>query len=196
MARSRAITRDLERLRRKLGKPGTRQPIPKVKAAAVLVPIFERGGEGHLLFIRRSENVSHQGQVAFPGGRVEPADRDLSETALREAYEEVGVEPGTVDLLGFLPTHNTTVSGYLVAPFVGAIGDPHGLPHDSREVAEVFTVPIRALIDPRNRGEHTLNRPDGTPMKFPAILFAGQTIWGLTYRITLDLLKILESPGG
>lgn len=196
MARSKAITRDLERLRRKLGKPGTPRPIPKVKAAAVLVPIFERGGEGHLLFIRRSENVSHQGQVAFPGGRVEPADRDLSETALREAYEEVGVEPGTVDLLGFLPTHNTTVSGYVVAPLVGAILDPRGLPHDSREVAEVFTVPIRALIDPRHRGEHTLDRADGTSMKFPAILFAGQTIWGLTYRITLDLLAVLESPGG
>ena len=196
MARSKAITRDLERLRRKLGKPGTPRPIPKVKAAAVLVPIFERGGEGHLLFIRRSENVSHQGQVAFPGGRVEPVDRDLSETALREAYEEVGVEPGTVDLLGFLPTHNTTVSGYVVAPLVGAILDPRGLPHDSREVAEVFTVPIRALIDPRHRGEHTLDRADGTSMKFPAILFAGQTIWGLTYRITLDLLAVLESPGG
>jgi len=103
MAPARPITRDLERLRRKLGQPGPRQPIPKVKAAAVLVPIFERGGEGHLLFIRRSENVSHQGQVAFPGGRVEPADRDLSETALREAYEEVGVEPGTVDLLASFP---------------------------------------------------------------------------------------------
>ena len=73
MAGSNSITRDLERLRRKLGKSGTRQPIPNVKAAAVLVPIFERGGEGHLLFIRRSENVSHQGQVAFPGGMVEPS---------------------------------------------------------------------------------------------------------------------------
>ncbi len=193
MARTRSITRDLDRLRRRLGKSGTRQPIPKGKTAAVLVPIFERGGEGRLLYIRRSENVSHQGQVAFPGGRVEPSDRHLADTALREAHEEVGIEPGTVDLLGFLPVHNTTVSGFVVAPFVGVIGDPQGLPHDPREVAEVFTVPIAALLDPRHRGVHEIKRAGATPMNFPAIRFDGQIIWGLTYRITLDLLAILES---
>ena len=192
VAARRSITRDLDRLRRRLGRPGARQPIPEGKAAAVLVPVFERGGEGHLLYIRRSENVSHQGQVAFPGGRVEPVDRHLGDTALREAYEEVGIEPATVDMLGSLPAKNTMVSGYVVAPFVGAIPVPRGLRHDPREVAEVFTVPISALLDPRYRGRHEINRADGRPLKFPAIHFGGQTIWGLTYRITLDLLEIIE----
>jgi 8-oxo-dGTP pyrophosphatase MutT (NUDIX family) len=187
----RSINRDLDRLRRKLGKPGPRPPLPTGKAAAVLVPIFERAGEGHLFYIKRSETVSHQGQVAFPGGRAEPTDRDLGETALREAHEEVGIVPATVDLIGYLPAHNTTVSGYMVAPFVGAIPDPERLRHDPREVAAVFSVPIRALLDRKYRGDYELRRDTGRPMKFPAILYDGQTIWGLTYRITLDLLDLL-----
>jgi 8-oxo-dGTP pyrophosphatase MutT (NUDIX family) len=189
----RAISHHLDRLRRKLAKPDRRAAIPNGKAAAVLVPIFERSGEGHLLYIRRSENVSHQGQVAFPGGRVEPTDRDLGETALREAFEEVGIAPETVDLLGLLPFKNTIVSGYLVAPFIGAIPEPTGLAHDPREVAEVFSVPLSALADPRYRGTYEFRRGASTYSQ-PAILYAGQTIWGLTYRITLEVLEILHSP--
>src|SRR5208337_2244780 len=150
----REIDRHLDRLRRKLTKLQPQLAGEKGKVAAVLLPIFERGGEAHLLFIKRSEHVSHQGQVAFPGGRVEPTDRDLSETALREAHEEVGIRPDTVDLLGFLPVRNTFASGYVVAPFVGAIPDPHRLRHDPHEVAEVFTVPISALADQRHRGTY------------------------------------------
>ncbi len=152
------IKGDLDRLRRRLGRPEPGLAIPEGKVAAVLIPIFERGGEGHLLYIKRSENVSHQGQVAFPGGRVEPPDRDLCETALREAHEEVGIEPDTVDVLGFLPAKNTLVSGFHVAPFVGAIPDPHKLRHDPREVAEVFAVPIGALRDARHRGSYEFRR--------------------------------------
>jgi 8-oxo-dGTP pyrophosphatase MutT (NUDIX family) len=187
-----SISHHLERLRLKLGNQ-KQPPIPKGKAAAVLLPIFERGGEGHVLYIKRSEQVSHQGQVAFPGGRVEPTDSDLGATALREAHEEVGIVPETVEMLGFLPSQNTLVSGYFVAPFVGAIPDPRDLSHDPREVAEVFTVPLDALFDPKYRGTYEFRR-DRREFKFPAILYAGQTIWGLTYRITLDLIEILNEP--
>lgn len=193
MNEPRAIERQLDLLRRKLGKPEPRLAGSANKVAAVLVPIFERAGEGHLLFIRRSERVSHQGQVAFPGGRVEPIDRDLSQTALREAHEEVGIRPETVELLGRLPAKNTRVSGYLVAPFVGVIADPQGLRHDPHEVAEVFTVAISVLADSRYRGIYEFRRDGAPPSKQPAIFYAGQTIWGLTYRITLDLLEVLNA---
>ncbi len=185
------ISPHLERLRRKLSRPEPRLPRAGGKAAAVLVPLFERRGGGHLLFIRRSEQVSHQGQVAFPGGRVEPTDRDLSHTALREAHEEVGILPESVELLGWLPTENTMVSGYTVAPFVGVIPDPLELRHDPIEVAEVFTVPIGALADARYRGIYEFRPAGGLASRHPAILYGGQVIWGLTYRITLELLGLL-----
>jgi len=117
----------------------------------------------------------------------------LSHTALREAHEEVGIAPETVDLLGRLPIMNTMVSGYTVAPFVGVIPDPLELRHDPVEVAEVFTVPLDALVDSRYRGVYEF-RPGGRAASHhPAILYGGQVIWGLTYRITLDLLALLHS---
>jgi 8-oxo-dGTP pyrophosphatase MutT (NUDIX family) len=188
---SNRLDRQLDRLRLKLSRSEPMVSASAGKVAAVLVPIFERDGEGHMLFIRRSQRVSHQGQVAFPGGRVEPTDRDLRHTALREAFEEVGIEPDTVELLGLLPAKDTLVSGYRVAPFVGVIPEPRALRRDPHEVAEVFTVPITVLADPRHRGVYEYRREGRHPSKRPAILYAGQTIWGLTYRITLDLLELM-----
>ena len=92
------------------------------RAAAVLVPIVQREDDLYLVFIRRSDSVeSHRGQVAFPGGRVDPTDTTLLHTALREAHEEVGIEPAVVDVLGGFPTMSTVSSGMLVAPFVGVL---------------------------------------------------------------------------
>jgi 8-oxo-dGTP pyrophosphatase MutT (NUDIX family) len=89
-------------------------------SAAVLVPIFDRDGELYVLFIKRSDTVgTHQGQVAFPGGRAEPADPDILTTALREAEEEVGLRPETVEVLGRLSISATFTSNYLVTPIVG-----------------------------------------------------------------------------
>ncbi len=89
--------------------------------AAVLVPIFDRDGELYVLFIRRSIRVAtHQGQVAFPGGRAEPEDPDIMTTALREAQEEVGLRPETVEVLGRLTTSVTLTSNYLVTPSSGS----------------------------------------------------------------------------
>jgi 8-oxo-dGTP pyrophosphatase MutT (NUDIX family) len=196
MSDNHRIERQIERLRARLKSPAPRPSGAAAagKVAAVLVPIFERRGEGSVLFIRRSELVSHQGQVAFPGGRVEPTDRDLGHTALRETHEEVGIAPEAVDLLGALPIENTFVSGYTVAPFVGVIPNPREVRHDPKEVAEVFTVPLGALGDPRYRGTYEFRREDRPPSHHPAILYGGQVIWGLTYRITLTLLELLEGP--
>lgn len=189
----------IEKLRRGLVTHGPgHRPIKHAepRAAAVLVPMIEREGELHLVYIRRSDIVeSHRGQVAFPGGRVDPGDRTLLDTALREAREEVNIEPHTVDVLGGFPTMSTVSSGMLVAPFVGVLTSAPEYRADPVEVAEIFEVPLSVLVDARYRGMYEWKRDGGrSSSNFPAILYSGQTIWGLTLRITESLLEILGVP--
>jgi 8-oxo-dGTP pyrophosphatase MutT (NUDIX family) len=184
----------IEILRRRLAPlhaPDGAEAAGKVRAA-VLVPIFDREGELYVLFILRSGTVAtHQNQVAFPGGRAEPDDPDILTTALREANEEVGLRPETVEVLGRLKTSATFTSNYLVTPFVGVIGVPTDLRADEHEVAEIFSVPVSALKDPRFRGRYKWNR-GGSIQEYPAILYGEQPIWGLTLRITEELLVLME----
>jgi 8-oxo-dGTP pyrophosphatase MutT (NUDIX family) len=187
--------RYIERLREFLSRE---TPVPREKlagnskGAAVLVPILERQGELSIVYIRRADHVSsHRGQVAFPGGRVDPTDATLLHTALREAQEEVAIDPASVDVLGAFPEMSTLTSGITVAPFAGVVPASTAFAPCPNEVAEIFEVPLSALTDPRYRGEYEW---DGNKRsKFPAILYGGQTIWGLTLRITENLLSILNS---
>jgi 8-oxo-dGTP pyrophosphatase MutT (NUDIX family) len=163
------------------------------RSAAVLMPIFERAGELHLLFIRRSDHIeSHRGQVAFPGGRVDPTDASLLHTALREAHEEVGIQPATVEVLGSFEGAVTRSSEIYVTPFVGVIPQADGWRADPKEVAAVFDVPMSALTDSRYRGTYRFNRGDGVVTEHPAIFYANQIIWGLTLRFTEDMLRLME----
>ena len=189
-----AKRRHLDLLRHRLAAAASRTgpDKPKDKAvAAVLVPLFEREGQLHVLYTRRSDRMlSHQGQVAFPGGKVDLADADLVATALREAHEEIGLHPHTVEIIGSLTTIDTLASGYSVAPFVGVIPEPITLRPNPREVAEIFSVPLNVLSDQRFRGNYKWQSGGN----YPAILYGDQTIWGLTLRITLSLLELLEEP--
>jgi 8-oxo-dGTP pyrophosphatase MutT (NUDIX family) len=198
-APERTFARQVDLIRRKLS---TVTPTPraalanKSNAAAVLMPLFERDGGLHVVYIRRSDHVaSHRGQVAFPGGRVDPVDATLLDAALREAHEEVGIHPSTVEVVGAFPTMQTTTSGIVVAPFVGVIPSDAPLKPQISEVAEIFDVPLTALRDPKFRGDYEWksDRPASRSSKFPAILHGGQIIWGLTLRITLNLLELLDS---
>jgi 8-oxo-dGTP pyrophosphatase MutT (NUDIX family) len=188
----------VETIRRKLSSvvPAAREALAnKSNAAAVLIPLFERRGELHIVYIRRSDHVaSHRGQVAFPGGRVDPVDATLLDAALREAHEEVGIPPSIVQVIGALPTMQTTTSGIVVAPFVGVIPSDAPLRPQLSEVAQIFDVPLTALRDPHFRGDYEWKTegPAARSSKFPAILYGGQTIWGLTLRITLNLLELLD----
>jgi 8-oxo-dGTP pyrophosphatase MutT (NUDIX family) len=166
--------------------------------AAVLVPLVEREDELYVVYIRRSDAVeSHRGQVAFPGGRVSPSDATLLETALRETHEEVGIEPAAIEVLGGFATMHTVSTGFAVAPFVGLVAGAAKLRPDPAEVAEIFEVPLAALSDPRYRGVYQWRRERGGPTAtFPAILYRGHTIWGLTLRITESLLVIAAADGG
>ena len=195
-----AFARQVDLIRRKLSTvtPAPRAALAnKSNAAAVLMPLFERDGGLHVVYIRRSDHVaSHRGQVAFPGGRVDPVDATLLDAALREAHEEVGIHPSTVEVVGAFPTMQTTTSGIVVAPFVGVIPSDAPLKPQISEVAEIFDVPLTALRDPKFRGDYEWKSdgPASRSSKFPAILYGGQVIWGLTLRITLNLIELLEPP--
>lgn len=159
------------------------------RSAAVLMPIFELDDELHVVYIRRSDHVeSHRGQVAFPGGRVEPIDETLLHTALREAQEEVGIDPASVEILGGIDGAVARVSEIHVTPFVGVIPATHGLRADPKEVAAIFFVPMDALQDQRYRGTYRFRRESGVVTEHPAIFYNDQVIWGLTLRFTDEIL--------
>ena len=165
------------------------------RAAAVLVPLVYRPGGLSILYTRRSDRLaSHRGQVAFPGGRLDRRDPDLLAAALREAFEEVGIEPRQVEVLGSFEGRATRREQIFVTPFVGLVNEPIELRPDPKEVAEIFEVPLAALRDERYRGLYRAET-DGTPTLHPAILYGGQTIWGLTYYLTLRFLQLSRQTG-
>lgn len=164
------------------------------RPAAVLIPFLRTKDTWHILFIRRSENADdrHSGQVAFPGGGANPNDTDSESTALREAYEEIGLKPADVQILGHL-TPFITITNYRVVPVVGKMPWPYPLHLQQSEVSKAFTIPLNWLADPANHEEH----PRSLPPPFgsiPVIYFKpyqGEVLWGASARIILTLLDIL-----
>src|SRR5713226_3942239 len=186
----------LNRLRGKLARPET-VPIPArgvgKKAAAVLVPLMAREEGLRVLYTRRSDRLSsHRGQVAFPGGRFDRRDPHLLAAALRETHEEVGITPDRVEVLGSFEGRETRASEIFVTPFVGIVRVPIAMRPDPKEVAEIFEVPLGALGDRRYRGEYQWVN-NGSTSYHPAIFYKGQTIWGLTYYLTLRFLELSGS---
>jgi len=162
--------------------------------AAVLIPLYREGGDWKLLFTRRTESVDiHAGQVSFPGGQIEESDDSVVAAALREAQEEVGLDPADVEPLGQL-NPLLTISQFLVTPVVGVIPWPYPLETNPTEVARTFGVPIRWLADPDNL--ETQEREPLIPGRSVQVYyfkdFEGETIWGVTARITVDFLKMLD----
>lgn len=123
-------------------------------AASVLIPLVQRPGELHVLLTRRTDHLhDHAGQVSFPGGRAEPTDADAVATALREAQEEVGLDPALAEVIGSLPTY-TTVTRFVVTPVVALVRPEYILALDSFEVAEAFEVPLPFLMNPAHHHHH------------------------------------------
>lgn len=168
-----------------------------LKSAAVLVPVQQKRDGDHLVLTRRAELLnSHGGQIAFPGGKIEPRDSSPLEAALRESYEEIGVDPGHVRVLGQLD-QVTAGSAYLITPFVGLIPDPYEFRLNPAEAAAVFSVPLAALLQPGCfHAEPRLYPPE---RRDPIYHFycQGWDIWGATARIILQLLELSYgySPG-
>jgi 8-oxo-dGTP pyrophosphatase MutT (NUDIX family) len=160
-------------------------------AAAVLVPLVNRPGGLTVLLTQRSATLpDHPGQVSFPGGRVEPDDASHAAAALREAQEEIALDPDRVSVLGALSTYDT-VTGYSVTPIVGWVEPPFTLMPDPTEVADVFEVPLAYLLEPAHLQRHF--RMIGTYRRdYYAIPYADRYIWGATAAMLVMLDRTLR----
>lgn len=164
-----------------------------LKQAAVLVPFVKQAGEWHLLYIQRSEHEKdrHSGQVAFAGGKYEEADETLQVTALREANEEIGIDPKHVNVLGELNRHHS-ISNFQITPVVATLPWPYKLTLQKTEVAAAFTIPLKWLADPAN---HRLQKRQFEGTEVSVVYFEkynNYLLWGATARMTLSLLSLLK----
>ena len=158
--------------------------------ASVLVPIIAHEAALTVLFTRRTAQLRrHSGQVSFPGGRAEPDDATPEHTALRETHEEIGLPPERVEVLARMPEYLTR-TGYRVTPVVGLIAPPLQLVPDSREVEEVFEVPLAFLLDPRNAQRRT-REIEGRTVGFYAFEYQERVIWGATAGMIVNLHRML-----
>ena len=182
--------------------PLTGRPAPpSLRESAVLLPLYERAGVPHLLFIKRTDRVGlHKGEIGFPGGRIEPEDADPLAAALREAEEEVGIPPASVTPLGALPTVATVVTSILIHPFVGRLPAPPLLRPDPFEVAETIEAPLPVLLDPATFHEEDWTIR-GVRRRVFVYRYGPYDIWGATGRIVQQFLERLRAwpgspPGG
>lgn len=156
--------------------PGDSAPLVH---AAVLAPLIVYEGGFHMLLTRRSDALrKHSGQVAFPGGRSDPGETPV-QTALREAHEEIGLDPSLVSIAG-LSTPYRTGTGFLITPVVGFINPGFEPKANPDEVADVFEAPFAFLMDPQNHQKRHYDSPDGIRRHFYAMPYEGWNIWGAT----------------
>lgn len=164
--------------------------------AAILITFFEKNpGDWHLVMIRRTASPrqdKHAGQIAFPGGKMDPGDRDLMYTALREAEEEVALDLTAIDVLGQLSPLYITVSRFMVHPFVAYSWTTPLLTRQEREIEEILELPFKAFLDPDSRQETRINLGSGIVLNHvPAFQIQGHIIWGATAMILSELIEIL-----
>jgi 8-oxo-dGTP pyrophosphatase MutT (NUDIX family) len=174
--------------------PGLAPQGVSLRAAAVLVPVWVQDGGARVILTKRASHLKHHpGQVAFPGGKVDLDDASLEACALREAWEEVGLAPDRVQILGRLPAHET-VTGFTVTPILGLISDAFSPVSQVEEVEEVFTVPLAHLLDPtRYVIERRLWR--GTWRRYYAVPYGPYYIWGATARMLRGLADRVTKCG-
>lgn len=177
---------DLSRLRSRLAATPDEERTPGDLPAAVLVPLVA-GEEGwRLVFTLRSEDLpSHRGEISFPGGRVDPGEDSLA-AALREAHEELGIDPAHIEIIGRLPRVATVVSGYSIDPWIGVVPGTEFRPNPV-EIAEVIEVSLADLRAPGVRRDQRFVRA-GAMYLSPAYDVGPHTIWGATARILTDFL--------
>ncbi|QLG50460.1 NUDIX hydrolase [Natrinema halophilum] len=157
--------------------------------AAVLAPIVDRDGEDHLLFTRRADHLGeHPGQMSFPGGGAEPVDGTILDTALREANEEIGLEPCEAEVVGQLDDIRT-ISEYAVTPFVANVPD-RDYDRNDDEVAEIVVLPLSGLLDPDNYEYERRSHPYYGDIVIHYFHVNDYTVWGATGRILVQLLEL------
>jgi 8-oxo-dGTP pyrophosphatase MutT (NUDIX family) len=162
-----------------------RAGVSATKPAAVLVPVVDRGEPTVLFTIRTQELTSHAGQVAFPGGKIDPGDESPASAALREAREEIGLAPASIEPLGYLDLY-LTFSGFRILPTVARVKPDFTLTLNPWEVAETFEVPLSFLLTPANVQRRS-REWKGVQRDYYAIPFGDRYIWGITAGIVRNL---------
>lgn len=166
-----------------------------LRPAAVLIPFLKKDNAWHVLFIHRAEHSEdlHSGQVAFPGGGAHPDDGDSITTALRETYEELGILPRDVRILGKMGEF-VTISSYAVTPVIGVIPYPYEFHLDRNEVTRVFSIPLEWLADPSH---HEIRQRELPSPYHPIDViyfqpYDGEVLWGASARFMWELIEILH----
>lgn len=159
--------------------PGATPDRMPLRPAAVLVPVIAHADGATVLLTRRADTLTnHSGQIAFPGGRHDPGETAV-QTALREANEEVGLDPAAVEVLGIMPAYRTG-TGFLITPVVGWIAEAPSVKAQPGEVADLFEVPWDFLMNVANHRRDHLDPPTGPRRFFWAMPFEERYIWGVT----------------
>ena len=158
--------------------------------AAVLVALIEKQDGWEILLTRRTEVLrDHPGQISFPGGRLEAQDAGPAAAALREAREEIGIDPAQVEIIGYLPPY-PVVTGFAVSPVVGILRGVVRLQPDPTEVAEIFSLPLAYLLEPANL-LHSERHVRGVTLAVHAYQYGPHHIWGATAQILHGLCELL-----
>ena len=165
---------------------------PSLAPAGVMLLLYPKGGEYCILLNKRTNLVEHhKGEISFPGGRKSEGDRTLLETALRETYEEMGIRPEDVELLGEIDDVPTS-SSFLITTHVGAIPYPYEFKPSEVEVAEVLEVPLSTLTDRKNIRDE-VRIADGRQVNSPSYVYQGHLIYGATARVLSRFLQLLDA---
>lgn len=174
-----------------LNPPVVLPPGRSLRPAAVLVSIWNRNGVAQVILTKRASHLKHHpGQIAFPGGKLDKADSGPEAAALREAQEEIGLDPSNVKILGRLSAHET-VTGFQVTPILGLIKADFTPKADAQEVEEIFTVPLSHVLDPAQylvEGRHWR----GQWRRYYAVPWGPYYIWGATARMLRGLAERVQ----
>ena len=166
---------------------------PSARNASVLIGLFDQNHEIHVVFIRRASNLrAHSGEIAFPGGAADVNDVSPIVTALREAQEEIGLDPSKVEVIGIMQPVFTVVSNFLITPVVAYLPEgPGKLQLQMSEVAEIILLPLQGLANPAIY--HTEQwMQDNVPHTVYFFDYASYRIWGATARMLNTLLELLR----
>jgi 8-oxo-dGTP pyrophosphatase MutT (NUDIX family) len=165
---------------------------PPFSHAAVLVPLFKKGEDCHLLFTKRSDQVKyHKGEISFPGGVVDEEDSELISTALREAFEEIGLKENDVQIIGILDDI-VTITEFIVTPIVGLFPYPYLFKVSEVEIAELIEVPLASLLDEDCFSEREIFRGGRNEVVY-TYQYEKHIIWGATARILKQFLDLISS---
>lgn len=189
----------LERVKGKLAQSsianeGIKDAGHRLARSAVLVPLTFHENQIKLIFTKRSFKLAHhQGQVSFPGGLFEPGDKDITDTALRETCEEINIQRDQIHLLGLMAPFDSQ-TGYFIHPVVGFIHDLNNLRGNETEVERIFCIPYDWLAHPARSVLSDYRTPQGQTRRVWLFdQYEGETLWGITAKITRDFIGLLEN---